>query len=42
VNRQAQLVDLQRDGAPALDAAQWQALQNVCAVTSAEPAPVGG
>ena len=41
-NRQAQLVDLQRDGAPALDAAQWQALQNVCAVTSTEPAPVGG
>lgn len=41
-HRQDQVANLQREGAPALDATQWQALRSVCAVKSTTPSPVGG
>lgn len=40
-SRQAQVANLQREGAVALDDAQWKALRNVCASTTAEPVAVG-
>lgn len=40
-HRQTQVANLQKDGAPALDAAQWSALRNVCSVTSTTASPVG-
>jgi predicted Zn-dependent protease len=40
-NRQAQVANLQKEGTPALDDAQWQALRGVCKVTSTTASPVG-
>lgn len=40
-NRQAQVANLQKEGAVALDDAQWRALRNICASTSADPVAVG-
>jgi hypothetical protein len=40
-DRKAQIAGLQREGSVALDAAQWQALRNVCAATSENSSPVG-
>ena len=40
-NRQAQVANLQKEGTPALDDAQWQALRAVCKVTSTTASPVG-
>jgi predicted Zn-dependent protease len=40
-HRQTQLASLSREGAAALDDAQWQALRNVCTSTATEVTPVG-
>lgn len=40
-HRQQQLAGLAKEGAPALDEAQWQALRKVCSVTATEVTPVG-
>lgn len=40
-NRQEQVASIEREGAPALDQQQWQALRSVCATTSATATPVG-
>ncbi len=40
-HRQTALKELEKEGAPALDAAQWDALRGVCKISGKTPKPVG-